>query len=469
MDNASDQGNEVKKPSGKPKRTLNNGIWNHAILAIGVGVFGLLCTFALLWWQFVVIANEDHRTAQVQARHAGFVGYFNSRITGLKRQIAALAAAPSTVEALLSYDPDRIHAANLELTALLGYARRVDIIPKGTAEVDLNAEVPISFAALHVIKRAETQEFVGPEMSLNQRDLVYVAHPITNQGVMVGVLFVALSRDYFFDPLRSYDTQLGRLNIVQVFDDSATPVKVLEWGTASNGSNSVFTIPLETSGWHLVFEPNEKAIDDLTTLTQLLTPLAVALAMLIGGASLAFSSLSRKLEKDSNTLVEYASRLMRGRSTRFDSYRLPLFQQIAEGMRAAGDAAPTVAQHGKIPDAKSNPGDKQAEVDKLLTDQLGVGSIDHGEEQGNSCANPVRFPALCCYSFTPYPQGHLLTRRADDLDNLCIPEEGNRPLIPVLDSYSFSFSERELRGRFGKLQADFLRGAMCHSGRHLSF
>ncbi len=344
MDNASDQGNEVKKPSGKPKRTLNNGIWNHAILAIGVGAFGLLCTFALLWWQFIVIANEDHRAAQVQAQHAGFVGYFNSRIIGLKRQIAALAGAPSTVEALLSYDPDRIHAANLELTALLGYARRVDIIPEGTAEVDLNAEVPISFAALLVIKRAETQEFVGPEMSLNQRDLVYVAHPITNQGVMVGVLFVALSRDYFFDPLRSYDTQLGRLNIVQAFDDSA-PVKVLEWGTASNGSNSVFTIPLETSGWHLVFEPNEKAIDDLTTLTQLLTPLAVALAMLIGGASLAFSSLSRKLEKDSNTLVEYVGRLMRGRSTRFDSYRLPLFQQIAGGLQAAAGVAPTTAQH----------------------------------------------------------------------------------------------------------------------------
>ncbi|MFB3105922.1 MAG: phosphomannomutase/phosphoglucomutase, partial [Pseudomonadales bacterium] len=318
--------------------------------------------------------------AQVQAQHAGFVGYFNSRIIGLKRQIATLAAAPSTVEALLSYDPNRIHAANLELTALLGYARRVDIIPEGTAEVDLNAEVPISFAALHAIKRAETQEFVGPEMSLNQRDLVYVAHPITNQGVMVGVLFVALSRDYFFDPLRSYDTQLGRLSIVQAFDDSA-PVKVLEWGTASNGSNSVFTIPLETSGWHLVFEPNEKTIDDLTTLTQLLTPLAVALAMLIGGASLAFSSLSRKLVEDSSTLLDYVSRLMRGSSTRFDSYRLPLFQQIAAGMGAAEGVAPTMAQQGKIPGAESNLGDKETEADKLLTQEVDL-LID--EERSNS-------------------------------------------------------------------------------------
>ena len=83
--------------------------------------------------------------------------------------------------------------------------------------MDLNADVPISFAALNVVKRAETQAFVGPEMSLNQRDLVYVAKPITHQGVVVGVLFVALSRDYFFDPLRSYDNLQGRVRIEQVF------------------------------------------------------------------------------------------------------------------------------------------------------------------------------------------------------------------------------------------------------------
>ena len=39
MDNASAQGSEVKKPRRKPERTPNNGIWNHAILAIGVGAF----------------------------------------------------------------------------------------------------------------------------------------------------------------------------------------------------------------------------------------------------------------------------------------------------------------------------------------------------------------------------------------------------------------------------------------------
>lgn len=374
MDKTNEQDSDAKKTTGKPERTPNNGVWSHAILAIGVGAFGLLCTFALLWWQFVISANEDHRIEQIQAQHASLVGYFNSRIIGLKRQVASLSTAPGTLAALVSYDADRIRAANIELTALMGYARRIDIIPKGTAQVDLNAEVPISFAALNVIKRAETQEFVGPEMSLNQRDLVYVAKPITDQGVVVGVLFVALSRDYFFDPLRSYDTQLGRLSIEQVFDGSA-PVTVLEWGNGGN-SGSVLTIPLETSGWRLVFEPNQNAIGDLSTLTQLLAPLAVALGMLIGGVSLAFSSLSRKLQQDSTTLIDYASRLIRGRTARLDTYRLPLFQQIAAGVAVAGGKTLTMAQYGKIPTSggplTSLGGDdsEASDADKLLTNAV---------------------------------------------------------------------------------------------------
>ncbi|TDJ37042.1 MAG: phosphomannomutase/phosphoglucomutase [Gammaproteobacteria bacterium] len=103
--------------------------------------------------------------------------------------------------------------------------------------------------------------------------------------------------------------------------------------------------------------------------------------MLIGGASLAFSSLSRKLAEDSNTLLDYVSRLMRGRSTRFDSYRLTLFQQIAASMGAAEGVAPTMAQHGKIPRAESNLGDKETEADKLLTREV---DLLMNEERSNS-------------------------------------------------------------------------------------
>ncbi|MCZ6619436.1 MAG: phosphomannomutase/phosphoglucomutase [Gammaproteobacteria bacterium] len=377
MDKVRERGNRVKKTRRKQKRASDNGIWYHAILVISIAGFGLLITFALLWWQFVASANEEYRVAQAQVRHASFIGFFDSRIIGLKRQLAALASAPSTVEALIKYDPESIRIAGRELTALMGYARRVDIIAKGTAQVDLNAEVPISYAALNVIIRAETQEFVGPEMSLNQRDLIYAAQPITNEGVVAGVLFVALSRDYFVDPLRSYDDQLGRVSIEQAFSGSA-PATVFEWGTGSDVS-SVLTAPLKTPGWRLLFQPNGNASGDLATLPQLLAALAVALGTLLGGTSLAFNILSRKLQEDSNTLVDFTSRVMRGRSSKLDSYRLPLFEQIAAGVavvaRAGGKsmggrAAPPAQRRGE---SKSQGEPATSEIDLLLKEETKKG------------------------------------------------------------------------------------------------
>ena len=63
---------------------------------------------------------------------------------------------------------------------------RVEIIDKGQAEVDLNAEVPISFAALDLIRRAETSPFAGPEVGPNQGGRLYAAQPITTGQGTVG-------------------------------------------------------------------------------------------------------------------------------------------------------------------------------------------------------------------------------------------------------------------------------------------
>ena len=119
----------------------------------------------------------------------------------MQRELSDAASAKETISALATYDATTIAAQSQRLTPLVSAAERVDIIPKGKAEVDLSAKVPISFAALDVIKRAETQEYVGPEASqVNQRPVFYAARPITDAGTVTGVLFAAVSLDFFFEP-----------------------------------------------------------------------------------------------------------------------------------------------------------------------------------------------------------------------------------------------------------------------------
>ena len=316
---------ERAAPSGK----LTEGLWSYPLLAIGVSLIGIVVAALLVWSTVVRPANTNHRH-QIQALQAqNFADFFNVRLAALQRELSDAAAAKETIAALKTYDPATIAAQNQRLTQLISTAERVDIIPKGKAEVDLNAKTPISFAALDVIKRAETQEYVGPEASqVNQRPVFYAAKPITDSGTVTGVLFAAISMDFFYEPLKLLPDKLGQVTLEQQFE-SATARPVLQYGADPDGAEPPVRIKLNAPTWTLVFKPSESAATSVVSALWLWTPLAVAIALILAGIYLSYSRLFRALERDSTTLIDYVTRIVRGRGGNIDRYGLALFQQIA--------------------------------------------------------------------------------------------------------------------------------------------
>ena len=329
MENATKDGSPVKSRGGK-KKAPAPGLWNHALIAIAFAIVGIICATALIWWQLVASSNSDHARQTSAALNATFVGYANGRIRTLQEQVNALASAPQTVDALLSYDDVLIDAVATRLTQQTAFARRVAIIPKGRARVELNAEIPISFAALDLIKRAETKAFVGPEVSLNQQDLALAAQPITHEGVVVGVLFIAFDKQgFFYQPLTYVDSKLGQVSILQRLDGSAEK-EVFSWGESSGDGGSLKT-QLSANHWQLVYTPNLDHMEPVSSLMDLLSALAVILVFVLAGISFAFSALARKVDADSQALASYVPRLLRGRSAQPEEYKLPVFQTLARG------------------------------------------------------------------------------------------------------------------------------------------
>ena len=329
MENATEEGSPAKSRGGK-KKTTAPGLWNHALIAIAFAIVGIICATALIWWQLVASSNADHVRQTSAALNATFVGYANGRIRTLQEQVNALASAPQTVEALISYDDVLIDAVATRLTEQTAFARRVAIIPKGRARVELNAEIPISFAALDLIKRAETKAFVGPEVSLNQQDLALAAQPITHEGVVVGVLFIAFDKQsFFYQPLTYVDSKLGQVSILQRLDGSAE-TEVFSWGESSGDGGSLKT-QLNANHWQLVYTPNLDHMEPVSSLMDLLSALGVILGFVLAGISFTFSSLARKVDADSQALASYVTRLLRGRSAQPEQYKLPVFQTLARG------------------------------------------------------------------------------------------------------------------------------------------
>ena len=189
----------TRKKSRQPARTA---IWNHALPAIVTGVLGVVAMIGLVWWQLVISTNQTYVSQQMNLLNQAYVGHFNGQIQAIKRRTDALATATETVETLVAGNGDQIKALSESLTAQHGYARRIEIIPKGEAKMDQRGSAAISFAAIDVIERAEKAPFVGPEISNAQEDLLFVAQPILQDGVVRGVLFIALDKNgLLFEPL----------------------------------------------------------------------------------------------------------------------------------------------------------------------------------------------------------------------------------------------------------------------------
>ena len=308
---------------------LTAGLWSYPLLAIGIAIGGVFVAALLVWVAIVRPGNASHHE-QLQALAAqNYAQFFNVRLATLQGDVARAAAATETIAALATFDPATITAQSDRLVQLISSAERIDIVPKGRAAVDLSARTPISFAALDVIKRAETQEFVGPEASqVNQRSVFYVAKPITDGGTVTGVLFCAVSMDYFFQPLKSLPDTLGLITIEQQFE-SAAPRVVLQYGHEPEDTAAPIRIKLDTAAWTLVFKPNASATADVVSGAWLWTPLAVAVALILAGIYLSYTRLFSALERDGATLIDYVTRIVRGRSGSVDRYNLALFQQIA--------------------------------------------------------------------------------------------------------------------------------------------
>ncbi|MEQ8858289.1 MAG: phosphomannomutase/phosphoglucomutase [Pseudomonadales bacterium] len=341
------------------QRRTGEGVWNSALLIVALGLLGLAISAGVLWLQLVQGSNQAHIRAIAEARAEGYAGLIEARVGLLRAELSAAAAAPATLSALTSGDAASIAAQSRELTSVMPFAERVEIIPAGAARLDLDAAVPISYAALNVIQRAESEPFVGPDgVRLDgQSSRFYAAGPVLESGGVAGVLFAALSADFLIEPVTAHAADSGQVRLEQRFEGTES-VTLLQWGNTGGAEPDAahqVTLPLGVRHWQIVFHPNLNAIAPVASMVDLLTALAASLGMFLAAVLFAFSSLSRKLRHDSRALLEQASNAMRGRRLQAARFKLGMFQDMA---REIGRMARPVGGDGAddAPAAKSGAG-----------------------------------------------------------------------------------------------------------------
>jgi len=330
-------------------------------LAIGLSLLGLLICAGLLYWQLVLNGNQKHTELLHQRDANTLVSILNGRIAELQRQVRQLAGSTDVIDALMTGDAANIAILAERITALVPNAKRVDLIASGQAKVDLNAETPLSFAALDLIRRAELTEIVGPEASVNQNDIVFAAAPVTNQTGVIGVFFIALDKDYFTQVIEA-QRNIGQIQIEQDFGNNIPNVVISVGAGESGDASTTVREPLKVENWNLLLTP--QATSPLLSSNTLITPLLVAIAMALGGITLAFSRLTRNMREDSQKLSDYCRTLFRGRRPALDRYSLTSFEVVAT----------------KLANAKANAEDSSEAAPELDSAETSATTTDDTEQ-----------------------------------------------------------------------------------------
>lgn len=377
MEANSQGGTPVTTPTRQ--RRTGQGLWNFALPIIVLALIGLAVSAGVLWLQLVQGPNE-RAEAQLAESSAGlYAGLVNAQVAALKAEMGAAANAPHVVAAMISPDPAARSAAAGEIAALFPYAERVDLIPAGQARLDRNAEVPISYAALKLIQRAETEPFVGPEgVKLDDQSVRYqAARPVLSDGTVAGVLFVALSSDYLIAALRSFDADAaaGRATLQQTFE-GIEPVSLVQWGGDGAGEGQPVQRDLDVPHWQLRFELVDPT--RVASASNLLTGLAAAVGLMLAGVLFTFSSLTRRLRHDATALLEQTSSALRAQRVQPQRYRLGAFHDLAREIgrmirpaeRAAEADAPRPSGRKRRPAPVERVADEDEGSDDTVADLL---------------------------------------------------------------------------------------------------
>ena len=235
---------------------------------LGLCALALLLA-ALLSWQFhgrLVLEKQQQRLTQLTQQEADnrrqlVQNYLQTQAETMQR----LASNPDFVDSL---SPD--HPSNNEETrqalirqwlhALPG-ALNLRLYPKGGAQLEREAEFPIRYAELDLIRRAEERANNQPELvNVNNRWQINWAVPIaaSAEAEPLGSLLLMLDASELIQVFNTGGSDLGEYQLVQYFPGSA-PLVVERQGSGIPGQYA--QLPVANSYLQVKFTPSASMIE----------------------------------------------------------------------------------------------------------------------------------------------------------------------------------------------------------------
>ncbi len=338
----------------------------------GVAVSVFLVTMLLMlippatvyWFGILSLHQSDQREARVAAEH------FADRVKGWvadQERTAELVAKDATLARLLEAgDRATWVGKEAELALLFPNSVRVRLIEPGVQEVDMTASPPLSYAAIDMLRQAETKELPPPMevhlFSTPQQHINLVRRVLDQSGRrIVGHLMVSFALPQLQQVLAGPAVH-GYVELQQRGGEGVPLVLAKRGEVERKQGQETALVNIPGSRWTLAFWPGDTAGGAAREMGFIgLATVGIAAGGLALLLFLSFRRLSRALKADQVSLITLVKDMRDGRAQ--PSYRVQLRElQDAVGIMArtasAGAAAvarPAAPARAAVPPVTAEP------------------------------------------------------------------------------------------------------------------
>ncbi|OEC36915.1 phosphomannomutase / phosphoglucomutase [Pseudomonas cuatrocienegasensis] len=384
---------------GELRRSLLPG----AIAALA----GIALAAGLLWFGLINSAHQQQQQL-VQAWGGGQAAALQQALQRLAADTRAAGRNPQLIEAVQSQDPERIRAAERNLSYWDGVVD-AHLNARGQAVQDMGRSAPMNFAALDMLRRVESGQAAAVEAyKIGQRWLVYSAAPLqlTDDQPQQGTLLLAVDLERLLTSLPPLPADIGQVQLSQRFGSS--PAQVLVQRGTATGQAQPFTTG--NPNWTLTFSPGPALSAPAFSPLLLGLALLLALAGALLGLYLVHAGLQRRLTGDARQLGQMLKELSAGKAVKPFSLSLAALDELAQSLARLPRRMQPVAPHSDTPAPTVKVASTPAElIDPLFqdTDILDIDILDEdqdllGLETDHTMTTPTTPPNLPADIFRAY-------------------------------------------------------------------
>jgi len=352
---------------------------------LGIAACGLLAALVLIWLGTYQAGRQQQLEQMVQAWGGTQASVIQQALVQLSNDTQRAASNPQLLQVLNSNDPAQIASTEQGLTYWDGIIdAQLNLF--GKAVQNSQRAAPMSFAALDLVRRAESGESPAPEaFKIDERWVVYSAAPIraaADQPV-IGTLTLAADLQRLLKLMPPIPDAVGQLQATQQFNNG--PAQVLfSSGHAVQGLST--QLPSSTPHWKFSFTPGQQLTESTVSPLILLLAALLALAGSLLGMRLVLRNARQSLAEDADQLQQMVRELAAGKSIKSFNLSIPALNELGKDLAL-------LPQRKADPDspkaAKTLPAAAQQEDDILDIDIVDDIPLDLGLEEPAAATEPA--------------------------------------------------------------------------------